>query len=146
MATTEVIERAHSDNYGIYGVRKMHAELRRRGHQGARCTVARLMRRRACADQQGEWVAHHRARQWPRHPPRPGRSCLHRDRPAPTVGRRHHLLPDVLRHAYRCPTATGDPTPTRHPSPHAQGGESPTRPQPAVPSLGTAPVRLTPCL
>ncbi|SDM69726.1 putative transposase [Geodermatophilus siccatus] len=44
-ATTEVIEQVHSDNYGVYGVRKMHAELRRQGHQVARCTVARLMRR-----------------------------------------------------------------------------------------------------
>jgi putative transposase len=46
VATTEVIEQVHSDNYGVYGVRKMHAELRRQGHQVARCTVARLMRRR----------------------------------------------------------------------------------------------------
>jgi putative transposase len=44
-ATTEVIERVHGDNYGVYGVRKMHAELRRHGHPVARCTVARLMRR-----------------------------------------------------------------------------------------------------
>jgi putative transposase len=45
-ATTEVIERVHGDNYGVYGVRKMHAELRRQGRQVARCTVARLMRRK----------------------------------------------------------------------------------------------------
>nr|WP_280140579.1 IS3 family transposase [Geodermatophilus africanus] len=44
-ATTEVIEQVHSDNYGVYGVRKMHAELRRQGHRVARRTVARLMRR-----------------------------------------------------------------------------------------------------
>ena len=44
-ATTEVIERVHADNYGVYGVRKVHAELHRQGHQVARCTVARLMRR-----------------------------------------------------------------------------------------------------
>ena len=31
--------------YGVYGVRKMHAELNRRGHRIARCTVHRLMRR-----------------------------------------------------------------------------------------------------
>ena len=43
--TTEVIRRVHADNYGVYGVRKVHAELQRRGHQVARCTVARLMRR-----------------------------------------------------------------------------------------------------
>ena len=40
----EVIRRVHADNYGVYGVRKMHAELNRRGHRIARCTVHRLMR------------------------------------------------------------------------------------------------------
>ena len=45
-ATTKVIEQVHGDNYGVYGVRKMHAALRRQGHRVARCTVARLMRRR----------------------------------------------------------------------------------------------------
>lgn len=36
--------RVHKENYGVYGVRKMHAELNRRGHRIARCTVHRLMR------------------------------------------------------------------------------------------------------
>jgi putative transposase len=40
----EVIRQVHADNYGVYGVRKMHAELNRRGHRIARCTVHRLMR------------------------------------------------------------------------------------------------------
>jgi putative transposase len=40
----QVIRAIHADNYGVYGVRKMHAELNRRGHQIARCTVQRLMR------------------------------------------------------------------------------------------------------
>jgi putative transposase len=39
-----VIRKVHKDNYGVYGVRKMHAELNRRGHRIARCTVHRLMR------------------------------------------------------------------------------------------------------
>jgi len=43
-ATTAVIERVHSENYGVYGVRKVHAELRRQGHPVASCTIARLMR------------------------------------------------------------------------------------------------------
>ena len=33
----------HEDNYGVYGSRKVHAEMVRRGHKVARCTVARLM-------------------------------------------------------------------------------------------------------
>ncbi|WP_231851682.1 IS3 family transposase [Modestobacter italicus] len=43
-ATTEVIEQVHADNYGVYGARKVHAEVRRQGHPVARCTVERLMR------------------------------------------------------------------------------------------------------
>ena len=39
-----VMRRVHEENYGVYGVRKMHAELNRRGHRIARCTVHRLMR------------------------------------------------------------------------------------------------------
>ncbi|WP_457205931.1 IS3 family transposase [Nocardioides sp. P5_C9_2] len=39
-----VIRKVHQDNSGVYGVRKMHAELHRRGHRIARCTVHRLMR------------------------------------------------------------------------------------------------------
>ncbi|NYH51389.1 transposase InsO family protein [Nocardiopsis arvandica] len=35
----------HTDHYGVYGVRKVHAELNRRGHRVARCTVHRLMKR-----------------------------------------------------------------------------------------------------
>jgi putative transposase len=51
--TTEAIHKLHADNYGVYGARKVHAELRRQGHvidrvEGprpvARCTVERLMR------------------------------------------------------------------------------------------------------
>ena len=43
-ATTAAIKKVHADNYGVYGVRKVHAELNRQGHQVARCTVHRLMR------------------------------------------------------------------------------------------------------
>jgi putative transposase len=39
-----LIRQVHADNYGVYGVRKVHAELTRRGHEIARCTVHRLMR------------------------------------------------------------------------------------------------------
>ena len=42
------IERVHKDNYGVYGIRKVHAELAREGGVDgvpvARCAVARLMR------------------------------------------------------------------------------------------------------
>jgi putative transposase len=44
VATTEVIEQVHAENFGVYGARKVHAQLRRQGHQVACCTVERLMR------------------------------------------------------------------------------------------------------
>ena len=40
----EKIERLHEDNYGVYGARKVWAELNRQGVDVARCTVERLMR------------------------------------------------------------------------------------------------------
>ncbi|WP_244522791.1 IS3 family transposase [Geodermatophilus africanus] len=43
-ATTAVIEKVHAENFGVYGARKIHAQLHRQGHQVARCTVQRLMR------------------------------------------------------------------------------------------------------
>ncbi|MBV9023190.1 MAG: IS3 family transposase [Streptomycetaceae bacterium] len=41
---TEEIRVIHQTNYGVYGARKVHAALLRRGHTVARCTVERLMR------------------------------------------------------------------------------------------------------
>ena len=38
------ITRIHEENYGVYGVRKIHAELRREGQRVAESTVRRLMR------------------------------------------------------------------------------------------------------
>ncbi|MCW2807181.1 MAG: Integrase core domain protein [Marmoricola sp.] len=38
------IKTAHKANLGVYGARKMHAELNREGIRVARCTVERLMR------------------------------------------------------------------------------------------------------
>jgi putative transposase len=39
------IHRIHAANYAAYGARKIWRELRRQGHQVARCTIERLMRR-----------------------------------------------------------------------------------------------------
>ncbi|WP_442928917.1 IS3 family transposase [Modestobacter sp. VKM Ac-2984] len=39
-----MIEQMHGENFGVYGARKVHAQLRRQGHPVARCTVERLMR------------------------------------------------------------------------------------------------------
>jgi putative transposase len=38
------ITRVHRDNFGVYGVDKVWAQLNREGTRAARCTVARLMR------------------------------------------------------------------------------------------------------
>ena len=43
--TAARIRAVHTSNYGVYGARKVHAQLRRDGHPVARCTVERLMRR-----------------------------------------------------------------------------------------------------
>ena len=43
-STSAVIEKVHRENFGVYGARKVHAELGRQGHEVARCTVERLMR------------------------------------------------------------------------------------------------------
>lgn len=40
----EDIKTAHRANLGVYGARKIHAELNREGIPVARCTVERLMR------------------------------------------------------------------------------------------------------
>jgi transposase InsO family protein len=40
----EEIKKVHAENLGVYGARKVHAELVRKGHRAARCTVERLMR------------------------------------------------------------------------------------------------------
>ena len=39
-----LITRVHTENFGVYGVRKVWRELGRRGEAVARCTVERLMR------------------------------------------------------------------------------------------------------
>ncbi len=44
-ALCEKIVRIHEDNFGVYGVRKIHAALRREGEHVAESTVRRLMRR-----------------------------------------------------------------------------------------------------
>lgn len=38
------VRRVHAQHYGVYGVRKVHARLRREGIDAAWCTVERLMR------------------------------------------------------------------------------------------------------
>ncbi|MCC5574951.1 IS3 family transposase [Microtetraspora sp. AC03309] len=40
----EHIQRIHTANYGVYGVRKVWRQLMREGHQVARCTMERRMR------------------------------------------------------------------------------------------------------
>ena len=37
------VQRVFEENFGVYGVRKVWRQLKREGHDVARCTVARLM-------------------------------------------------------------------------------------------------------
>src|SRR5690606_22953835 len=39
-----LIQRVYDENFGVYGPRKVWRQLRREGHNVARCTVERLMR------------------------------------------------------------------------------------------------------
>ncbi|WP_428985507.1 IS3 family transposase [Streptomyces globosus] len=65
----ELIRQVHTDNYRVYGARKVWRELNRQGHAVARCTVECLMRELGIAgavrgkkvittipDQQAEWA------------------------------------------------------------------------------------------
>ena len=41
---TAVVEGGHAANYGVYGIRRGHAELHRQGHAVARCPDGWLMK------------------------------------------------------------------------------------------------------
>jgi putative transposase len=41
--TAVKIHAVHRKNYGVYGARKVHAQLKRDGHRVARCTVERAL-------------------------------------------------------------------------------------------------------
>lgn len=80
---TEEIRGVHAENLGVYGARKVHAELNRKragtGQNVARCTVERLM---SAAGLHGIPHPHHDQRRRPDTPPRrPGRTRLHRHGP-----------------------------------------------------------------
>jgi putative transposase len=56
----EKIERVHEANYGVYGARKVWAELNRHGVDVAGCTVERLMRETGLRGLlRGQVPAHH---------------------------------------------------------------------------------------
>lgn len=74
-ARLETIRQVHADNYGAYGVTKVHAELRRRGHRVACCTVRRLMPRCGPARHQPcKGATDHSAGHRTRDSPGPGRT------------------------------------------------------------------------
>lgn len=79
------IRRVWNDNFQVYGVRKVWRQLRREGHDVARCTVARLMRQMGLKGRDTrQGGAHHDQRPGgalsagPGEPPVPGASpeCL----------------------------------------------------------------------
>jgi hypothetical protein len=53
----EVIKTAHAENYSVYGVKKMHAEMLRRGHLIGREQTRRLTHRaQVCGEQRSQKV------------------------------------------------------------------------------------------
>lgn len=99
----EDIRVAHAANLGVYGARKIHAELNREGVPVARCTVERLMRaeglrgipraktRRTTIGDGAETER----------PEDPGETEVRRDRAEPAVGGRPDLCPHALRMGLR---------------------------------------------
>ncbi|XNY99390.1 IS3 family transposase [Micrococcus luteus] len=82
------IRRVHEANYGVYGARKVHAQLRREGIQVARCTVERLMRAAGLrGDQPREGSSHDSPGPGTGFSRGFGAARLHRSCPEPAVGR-----------------------------------------------------------
>jgi hypothetical protein len=93
-----VIRKVHQDNYGVYAVRKMHAELNRRGHQIARCNVHRLMRAeglRGISRPRGSRTTVPGS--GPGHPAGPAGPRLRRTGTEPGLGCQHPLPPHLRR-------------------------------------------------
>lgn len=88
-ALIEVMRRIHADNYGVYGARKMHAALVRRGTQIGHGRVERLMRVAGLRGATFDQTVHPDHDRRPRRRPRagPGRAQLHRPSAQPAVGR-----------------------------------------------------------
>jgi putative transposase len=87
-ATLARIVTIHAENYGVYGIRKVHAELRRQGHAVARCTTHRLMQRGGAArGQPRQGAPYDNPGKRTGHPAGPGAAGVHRDGTEPAVGR-----------------------------------------------------------
>ncbi len=93
-----LIRQCHRDNIGVYGARKIHAELNRQGTVVARCTVERLMKARGSARN----PARERSKDHDRRgggdpaPSRLGRAQVRRNRPERALGCRPDLCPHAL--------------------------------------------------
>jgi len=73
----DLITRVHSENFGVYGVRKVWREINRRCESVARCTVERLMR---------ELGAHHGPGPVRRTSAGPGQTQFRRECAEPVLG------------------------------------------------------------
>ena len=88
----EAIRRVHTDNYGVYGARKVWRQLRREGIRAARCTVERLMRREGPIGRgQRQKTAHDHPGRKRSQTRRPGRQTLCFLGAEPPVASGHHL-------------------------------------------------------
>lgn len=95
----EDIKVAHKANLGVYGARKIHAELNREGVRVARCTVERLMRAEGLRGIPREKDPHdHRQRRRTDRAARgPGEAQVRRDGAEPALGGRPDLCPNARR-------------------------------------------------
>ncbi|MFE6451103.1 IS3 family transposase [Nocardiopsis dassonvillei] len=85
-ATRPQVRTVHANNYGVYGVRKVYAELNQQEHRMTRCTVHRRMRRTGLRGHhpRQESARHHPG---PGQAPGPGREGVHRRCSEPVVDR-----------------------------------------------------------
>lgn len=90
----------HKDNFSVYGVKKMHAAMKRRGWHLGREQTRRLMHKAGLRGAAGQAGVHHGHRPSRFAAGRPGQSPVRRRRTEPTVGRRHHLRTDLAGFCY----------------------------------------------
>lgn len=95
---TERIVRTHRDNYGVYGARKVHATLQREGVPVVSVHRRKVdARRRSAQDLPSTGASHHPAGTAAAPSRRPGGPSLPCRSTEQVVGRRHYVLPNVLR-------------------------------------------------
>jgi HTH-like domain len=89
------VQRVFEENFHVYGVRKVWRQLKREGHDVARCTVARLMRALGLQGDPRQASQNHDQRQGDGVPVGPRQSAVQGRAPECAVALRLHLCGDL---------------------------------------------------